>query len=249
MLVLDTSKVSNKGASIVQFKVLFWHIINRGALNSRRSVMRKPICKRAILYLVLLMIPVSFAASDSLFSMNDINASLEMEYQSQLVLQPQTKRRVQPRKATVKKPPVRHQAQQRITPSPVRQPAAKAPVPEELFEAATNGNVNIITSLLQQGINVNSANSERETSLHMAAANGRYPAVIYLLNHGANIHARTTKNWLPIHHATRFRKANIANYLMKKGASPHARTSDGLSAIDMARTLRDQQILRILGAK
>lgn len=78
--------------------------------------MRKQICKRAILYLVLLMIPVSFAASDSLFSMNDINASLEMEYQSQLVLQPQTKRRVQPRKATVKKPPVRHQAQQRITP-------------------------------------------------------------------------------------------------------------------------------------
>jgi ankyrin repeat protein len=123
------------------------------------------------------------------------------------------------------------------------------PNPDELFEAATYGNVNLITRLLQQGVNVNTTNSERETALHMAAANGHYPAVIYLLNHGANIYARTIKNWLPIHHAARFRKANIANYLMKKGASPHARTSDGLSAIDMARTLGDRQILRIFGAR
>jgi ankyrin repeat protein len=197
------------------------------------------------------MIPVSSAVSDPMFSMDDINASLQMEYQSQLVLQPQTERREKLKKVVVKNPLTRQQlqTQQRITSAHVHQPKAKVPSADELFEAATHGNVNMITRLLQQGVNVNSANSERETALHMAAANGRYPAVIYLLNHGANINARTTKNWLPIHHATRFRKANIANYLMKKGALPYARTSDGLSAIDMARSLGDQQLLRILGAK
>ncbi len=46
---------------------------------------------------------------------------------------------------------------------------------------------------LQQNINVNTTNSERETALHMAAANGHYSAVIYLLNHGENVHARTIK--------------------------------------------------------
>jgi len=153
----------------------------------------------------------------------------------------------------VKKSPIRNhpQVQHRVIPPPVHQPVAKAPVPnaDELFEAASYGNVNLITRLLQQGVNINAANSGRETALHMAAANGRYTAVIYLINHGANIQARTIKNWQPIHHAARFRKANIANYLVRKGASPHVRTSDGLSAIDMARTLKDQQLLRVFGAR
>jgi len=215
------------------------------------------------LLLIISLSSVQFVTADNVFTMDDISSSLQMEYQSQLVLHPQAKHKVVPResaknvsikKSSVRKNPVRNQqpAQRKIIQSAlVRQPATKAPIPdvEELFEAATYGNVNQITRLLQQGINVNAANSERETALHMAAANGRYPAVIYLLNHGANINARTIKNWTPIHHATRFRKANIANYLMKKGASPYTRTSDGLSAIDMARTLHDQQLLRVLGAQ
>jgi len=134
---------------------------------------------------------------------------------------------------------------------PAHKPTAKVPMPhaDELFAAASYGNVNLIARLLQQGVNVNIANSERETALHMVAANGHYPAVIYLINHGANIHSRTIKNWLPIHHATRFRKANIANYLMQKGSSPYARTSDGLSAIDMARTMGNQQLLGLFGER
>ena len=192
-------------------------------------------------FMMILILSVQFVGADDVFTMDDINASLLMEYQSQLVLQSQEKHKVQ-----TKKSPARRQAQvqRRVAPSPVKQPVAG-----DLFEAAADGNVNLITRLLRQGIDVNTANSERETALHMAAANGRYPAVIYLINHGANINARTVKNWLPIHHATRFRKPNIANYLMNKGASSHIRTSDGLSAIDMARALKDQQLLRILGAK
>lgn len=206
---------------------------------------------------ISLLSTVQFVVADNVFTMDDISASLQMEYQSQLVLHPQKKvkklPRVQTKQRVLKKTPTRQQQplQRRISSPPVLHPATKVPTldAEDLFKAATYGNVGLITRLLQQGINVNVANSERETALHMAAANGRYPAVIYLLNHGANINARTIKNWMPIHHAVRFRKANIANYLMKKGASPYARTSDGLSAVDMARTLRDQQLLRILGAK
>ncbi|MCF6191128.1 MAG: ankyrin repeat domain-containing protein [Cocleimonas sp.] len=221
--------------------------------------------RKQLLFLLVYTLPIlmiSSISANETFNMDDINSSLQLEYQSQLVLQP--KRKAQVRKKPVVKrqkrvarqtapqvqrrtatPPVRHQA-----PS-VRKPSAKAPVPhaDELFGAATYGNVNVITRLLQQGVNVNAANSERETALHMAAANGRYSAVIYLINHGANIRSRTINNWLPIHHATRFRKANIANYLMQKGSSPHARTSDGLSAIDMARTMGNQQLLGLFGAR
>lgn len=192
----------------------------------------------------LLLFPIHFANADQLFSMDDITQSLQTEYQQQL-------RQPKARSKPISKSRVKAKRQ----PAPAYLPPVQLPEKvaisgsDSLFGAATHGNVNLIGKLLRQGVNINAANSERETALHMAAANGRYSAVIYLINHGANLHFRTIKNWLPIHHATRFRHANIANYLIQKGSSPHARTSDGLSAIDMARSTGDQRLLGIFGVK
>ena len=124
-----------------------------------------------------------------------------------------------------------------------------APNAEDLFKAASSGNVAQIGKLLSQGLDVNISNNERETSLHMAAARGQYSAVIYLINHGAYVNAPTVKNWIPLHHAVRFRHPNIANYLIRHGSSANARTSDGLSAIDMANNLKDYRLLSILGVR
>lgn len=217
--------------------------------------------KRILYYSALLFLPMQFAHSNQTFNMDEITQSLQTEYQSQLVLHPKAKYKTSPRKKIfVKRPkpvvrhiqsvPKRAPPKKRYIPPPARQ-VVKAPVPHanNLFDAASNGNVQLIGRLLKQGININIANNERETALHMAAAKGHYSVVIYLVNHGANIHSRTIKNWLPIHHATRFRHANIANYLKKSGSSPYAKTSDGLSAIDMARSARDLRILSVFGAK
>ena len=126
-----------------------------------------------------------------------------------------------------------------------------APIPdaEDLFNAASIGDVNTIARLLREGININEGNAQKETALHMAAARGHYSTVIFLINNHANPFARTVKQWLALHHATRFRHANIANYLMKKGLSPHFRTSDGYSSIDMARTNNDRPLLNVFGAR
>jgi len=83
----------------------------------------------------------------------------------------------------------------------------------------------------------------------MAAAHGHYSTVIYLINHKAYVHSRTVKNWLPLHHATRFNHANIAHYLIQQGASPYARTSDGMSAIDIAKQLKDKRLIYILNGR
>lgn len=128
-------------------------------------------------------------------------------------------------------------------------PAQPVPVAKDLFGAAKSGNVAQLRRLLSQGIDVNVSNRERETALHMAAANGHYSTVIFLVKNGAWIKAPTIKNWLPLHHAVRFRHANIANFLVQRGASPHVRTSDGMSAIRMARNIKDYQMLSILGAR
>ena len=138
--------------------------------------------------------------------------------------------------------------QQKDIAKAARAPASKAPIlgNDSLFDAASRGDVPMIRSLLNQGMDTNAGNAERETALHMAAAKGHYSAVIYLINHGADMGSRTVTNWLPIHHATRFGHTQIANYLKQRGSSPYARTSDGLSAIDMAKENGDQRMLAIL---
>ena len=216
--------------------------------------MKKKLALSCTLLLSSFIISISNTViADEMFSMDDISRSLQTEYQSQLVLQPRTTYKKTPRKQIAKKQPVQKQTANRKVVrhiQPANQAVARTPIPQadDLFNAASQGNINLIGRLIREGLNINVANRERETALHIAAARGRYSAVIYLINHGANIHARTIKNWLPLHHATRFRHANIANYLLKKGVSPHARTSDGLSAIDMARSVGNHQLLGLFGA-
>ena len=133
---------------------------------------------------------------------------------------------------------------------PQRQaPEQVAPAREDLFNAANSGNVQQISKLLSQGLNVNVTNNERETALHMAVARGHFQAVMLLVRHGANVNAQTVKNWIPLHHAVRFRHPNIVNFLIQRGAYKGARTSDGLSAVDMANNNRDYRILSIMGAR
>ena len=146
------------------------------------------------------------------------------------------------------------QAQYRANPKPAvyqprQQQAQHIPEAGELFDAASGGNIQQIGRLLDQGIDINTANAERETALHMAAARGHYRAVIYLVKNGAYVNAKTIKNWIPLHHATRFNRPNIVNYLLKHGASAHQRTTDGLNAIDMAKSLNDNRLLSVLGAR
>ncbi len=146
------------------------------------------------------------------------------------------------------------QAQYRANPKPVvyqpnHQQAQHIPEADEFFDAASSGNVQQLGQLLAQGIDVNTANAERETALHMAAARGHYRAVIYLVKNGAYVNAKTIKNWVPLHHATRFNRPNIVNYLLKHNASAYQRTTDGLSAIDMAKNLNDNRLLSVLGAR
>lgn len=123
------------------------------------------------------------------------------------------------------------------------------PEADDLFAAAINGNVAQMSKLLSQGLDINVANAERETALHMAAARGHYSAVIFLVKKGAYVHAPTVKRWIPLHHAVRFRHHNIVNFLIQRGSSAHVRTSDGLTAIDMANNVRDYRMLGILGAR
>jgi len=233
---------------------------------------KQPSLILALFAVVLGVVPVHVSKADTNISMSDITRALQVEYQEQLKKSPpKSKARRskvrsnaerdiladyqrllnQSKRAKSKKVSGNTKAKLAKPKVAARPVVEKPPVPdmEDFFNAASNGDVNGISRMLQQGININVANHQRETALHMAAARGHYSTVIFLIKNGANPFARTVKQWLPIHHATRFRHANIANYLMKRGLSPHFKTSDGYSAIDMARTNNDKQLLSIYGAR
>jgi len=225
----------------------------------------------ALFTMVLSIVPVHVSKADN---NADITRALQAEYQSQLKRTHQVRRssrrsqvereiladyqrllnqsRARKRKRNIA--PRKQNIAPRRAPRVVAKPVPvveKPPIPdaEDLFDAATRGDINTISRLLDEGININVANQQKETALHMAAARGRYSTVIFLIKNGANPFARTVKQWLAIHHATRFRHANIARYLMQKGLSPRFKTSDGYSSIDMARTNNDRALLSVFGAR
>lgn len=233
---------------------------------------KQPSLILALFAVVLSVMPVHVSKADTSLSMSDITRALQAEYQTQLKKSPpkskakRSKARSKAERdiladyqrllnqsglAKSKKANSKTKAKLAKLKVATRPVVEKPPVPdaEDFFNAASSGDVNGISRMLQQGISINVANHQRETALHMAAARGHYSMVIFLVKNGANPFARTVKQWLPLHHATRFRHANIANYLMKRGLSPHFKTSDGYSAIDMARTNNDRQLLSIYGAR
>lgn len=144
---------------------------------------------------------------------------------------------------------VQYQAENVSFNQPYQEAPVAAPDREDLFNAASAGNIQQIRKLLSDGLDVNVSNGERETALHMASARGHFEAVMFLVKSGAYVNARTVKNWIPLHHAVRFRHPNIVNFLVQRGSSAGARTSDGLSAVDMARNNNDYRLLSILGAR
>lgn len=243
-----------------RMRVLYYKTPKGGAMQKQTSL------RLALFAVVLSVVPVHVSKADTGLRMSDITSALQSEYQTHLKKSPpiSNTRRIKAEReiladyqrllsqSSLAKTKGASSKAKLAKPKVVARPVAEkppAPDAEDFFNAASNGDINGLSRMLQQGISVNVANHQKETALHMAAARGHYSAVIFLIKNGANPFARTVKKWLALHHATRFRHANIANYLMKRGLSPHFRTSDGYSSIDMARTNNDRRLLSIFGAR
>lgn len=116
---------------------------------------------------------------------------------------------------------------------------------DAIFAAAKNRNMALLQQILASGVNVNHANFNGETALHIAASQGNIGMVQFLVNKGANVNARTGKQWMPIHHAMRFGHPQVANFLISRKASVWGKNTDGRSAIDLAKTSKNPHIRNI----
>ena len=108
-----------------------------------------------------------------------------------------------------------------------------------LHDAAGEGDVAKIRTLLSKGARVNAQAEYGYTSLHAAAQLGQVEAVDALLKAGADIDARARYEVTPLHSAAFWGQVETVRVLLEAGALVNAKSSVGCSPIDYARISMD----------
>ncbi|MDT8369633.1 MAG: ankyrin repeat domain-containing protein, partial [Longimicrobiales bacterium] len=113
--------------------------------------------------------------------------------------------------------------------------AAAAGPDTPVADAAREGALAEVRTLLRQGADVNAAHGDGMTALHWAAYRGDLEMVDVLVYAGANLEATTrVAGYTPLLVAARSGHSAAAVRLLDAGADPRARTSTGVTALHFA---------------
>jgi TonB family protein len=103
-----------------------------------------------------------------------------------------------------------------------------------LLRAASEGRVDDVRALLDQGLDVNARNEDGWTPLLFAAHRGHTEVVTLLLERVADVNVSNSAGWTPLIAAALSGHTEVVGLLLEHGADPHAkstRTADGDSAL------------------
>lgn len=88
-----------------------------------------------------------------------------------------------------------------------------------LCSAANNNNLHHIKMLIAAGADVNQADYDQRTVLHVAAAEGNVEIVKYLLKQGANVHYKDRSGNTPLAEAIEYCNIEVVHLLIEMGAN------------------------------
>lgn len=110
------------------------------------------------------------------------------------------------------------------------------PPGNQLVAAGAAGDCSLITSLLKQGVSVDSQQTHYGwTALHAAADAGHVRAVEYLIDSGAALDILDVISMTPLMHACSRGRSKVALLLMAAGADvQHERSDDQMTALKFA---------------
>ena len=112
---------------------------------------------------------------------------------------------------------------------------AAAPADAPVADAASRGDVEAVRSLLQRGVDVQTAQADGMTALHWAAMRSDVELAETLIYAGAHLEVTTRiGQHTPLHVASRSGQANVARILLEAGADAHATTTSGATALHLA---------------
>lgn len=107
------------------------------------------------------------------------------------------------------------------------------------LEAVALGDVGFAEFLLAGKANINAANNEGESALHLASGNTNM--VTFLLANGADVNAKTCAGETPLYHAT----ADVAELLIAHGADVNVRNKYGQTPLDAAVCAQQKSMARL----
>jgi ankyrin repeat protein len=105
----------------------------------------------------------------------------------------------------------------------------------KLLEAAKNGDLIKVQTLLEKGANPNAEDDAGLTPLHYAADLGYVEIVKLLLERGADPKAKDNKGSTPLHWAAFFGHVDVVRVLLERGADPRIADNEGHIPLDYAK--------------
>ena len=91
-----------------------------------------------------------------------------------------------------------------------------------LHEAAKEGDLPKVNSLIEGGADLNVRNENGATPLHFAADRGHKDVAELLISKGADVNAETKRGFTPLHGAARSGNKDLVELLISKGANVNA---------------------------
>ena len=115
-----------------------------------------------------------------------------------------------------------------------------------LHWAAGQGNLQVISALLEQEADVNAQDNNLWTPLHEAVSNGDLKTASFLLERGADVNAQDSNLWTPLHEAVSNSDLKIASVLLEWGADVNKKDKNYWSSLELAQMDGNTKGLRLL---
>ena len=117
---------------------------------------------------------------------------------------------------------------------------------KDLNQAAVDGDLDRVKTLVGQGSDVNARNRMGMTPLAVAAMNSRTPVCEFLIDKGADLNAKDGKGQTALYFAVDRNNKELVELLVKKGADVNAATGRGENAFSLAKKKGNTEIADIL---
>ena len=124
---------------------------------------------------------------------------------------------------------------------------AVTPREAPVADAAQRGDLEAVRTLLRQGADVNTAQSDGMTALHWAASNNDVEIAKALLYAGATVRSTTRLGgYTPLHVASRGGHTEVARLVLEAGADPNTFTTTGVAALHFAAEADADGVVEVL---